>query len=257
MSVRAEALDGIGEIKINTQPGFADAAAFVANLLGVARGHVARNQIAEAGIAALEIIIALGFGNLIWRTLVAFLQRHPDAAVIAQRFAHQRELRLIIAGDRDAGGMDLREAGIGEERAAFVCAPDGGGVGALGVGGKIKDVAVAAGAEHDGIGQMRIRSSPVTRLRVTMPRALPSMTIRSSISVRGNMRDLAGVNLAFERLVGAEQKLLAGLAARVESARNLRAAERAIGQRAAVFAGKRTPWATHWSMMLTLICASR
>ena len=43
-------------------------------------------------------------------------------------------------------------------------------------------------------------------------------------------------DLAFERLIGAEQKLLAGLAARVEGARDLRAAEGAVGERAAVFA---------------------
>ena len=46
------------------------------------------------------------------------------------------------------------------------------------------------------------------------------------------------MNLAFERLIGTEEKLLAGLAARVEGARDLRAAEGAIGERAAVFAGE-------------------
>ena len=41
---------------------------------------------------------------------------------------------------------------------------------------------------------------------------------------------------ALQRLIGAEQKLLAGLSARVERARNLGAAEGAVGQHAAVFA---------------------
>ena len=50
--------------------------------------------------------------------------------------------------------------------------------------------------------------------------------------------DGAGMDLAFERLVGAEQKLLAGLAAGVEGARDLGAAEGAVGERAAVFAGE-------------------
>ena len=51
--------------------------------------------------------------------------------------------------------MDLREAGIGEQRAALVRAPDGGGVRALGVGGQVVDVAVSAGAQHHGVGDVR------------------------------------------------------------------------------------------------------
>ena len=66
MLLDAQALDGVGEIEIDAQAVFADAAAFVADGFGVARSDVARNQIAEAGIAALQIIIALGFGNLGW-----------------------------------------------------------------------------------------------------------------------------------------------------------------------------------------------
>ncbi len=153
--VLAQALDGVAEIQVDGQAGFAHAAAFVADRLGVARGHVARHQVAEAGIRALQVVVALGFGNLAGRALVALLQRHPDAAVVAQRFAHQRELGLVIAGDRNAGGVDLREAGIGEQRAALVRAPDGGGVAALGVGGKVEDVAVAAGGQHHRVGQVR------------------------------------------------------------------------------------------------------
>ena len=72
-----------------------------------------------------------------------------------------------------------------------------------------------------------------------MPRAWPSITIRSSISVRGNILTCAAADLPFERLVGAEQQLLAGLAARVEGARHLRAAEGAVVEVAAVFARER------------------
>src|SRR6185312_15804693 len=46
-------------------------------------------------------------------------------------------------------------------------------------------------------------------------------------------------DLARERLVSAEQKLLAGLAARVKGAGHLRAAEGTVVEQAAVFAGKR------------------
>ena len=65
--VLAEALDGIAEIEVDGEAGFADAAAFVADLLGVAGSHVARHQVAEAGIVALQVVIALGLGNLAGR----------------------------------------------------------------------------------------------------------------------------------------------------------------------------------------------
>ena len=47
------------------------------------------------------------------------------------------------------------------------------------------------------------------------------------------------MHLPHQRLIGAEQQLLAGLAARVEGARHLRAAERAVVEQAAVFARER------------------
>ncbi len=46
---------------------------------------------------------------------VALLLRHPDAAVVAEALAHQRQLRLMLARDRDARRVDLREARVGEE----------------------------------------------------------------------------------------------------------------------------------------------
>ena len=72
-----------------------------------------------------------------------------------------------------------------------------------------------------------------------MPTARPSFTTRSSISVRVYSSTVPRCDLARERLVGAEQQLLAGLAARVERARHLRAAERAVVEQAAVLAGER------------------
>ena len=71
-----------------------------------------------------------------------------------------------------------------------------------------------------------------------MPLAWPSTTTRSSISVRGNICTLPAAICRHKRLISAEQQLLAGLAARVKSARDLRAAEGAVGQQAAVFAGE-------------------
>src|SRR6185369_5880136 len=86
---------------------------------------------------------------------VADLFRRPDAAVIAERLAHQGELRLVIAADRNARGMDLGVTGIRHGRAALVGAPDGRAVRTLRVRRKIEDIAVTAGAEDHGVRQVR------------------------------------------------------------------------------------------------------
>ena len=72
-----------------------------------------------------------------------------------------------------------------------------------------------------------------------MPLAWPSTRTRSSISVCGNICYGAGVYLPAKRLIRAEQQLLAGLAAGVKRARNLRAAKGAVGEQAAIFSRKR------------------
>src|SRR3954453_8419861 len=90
-----------------------------------------------------------------------------------------------------------------------------------------------------------------------IPRALPSTTISSSISWRGvggggaaahDQRDRRGGGVAaaaprpplpLRRLVGADQELLAGLAAGVEGPRDLDAAERAVVEQPAVLPGER------------------
>ena len=71
-----------------------------------------------------------------------------------------------------------------------------------------------------------------------MPTARPSFTTRSSISLRVYSSTVPSCDLVRERLVGAEQQLLAGLAAGVERARHLRAAEGAVVEQAAVLAGE-------------------
>ena len=233
----AEAADGVGEVEVDAEAGFADAAAFVADGFGVAGGDVAGDEVAEGGIFALEVVVALVFGDLIGLALVTFLLWDPDAAVVAERLGHERELGLVVAGDGDAGGVNLREAGIGEERAAFVRAPDGGGVRAFGVGGEVVDVAVAASGEDDGVGEMH---AELAGDEIAGDDAAGLAVDDDEVEHLGarDHGDLAGVDLALEGLIGAEQKLLAGLAARVEGARNLGAAEGAVVEGAAVFAGE-------------------
>ena len=72
-----------------------------------------------------------------------------------------------------------------------------------------------------------------------MPRALPVDDDELEHLVPAELLDRAGGDLALQRLVGADEQLLAGLAARVEGARDLHATERAVVEQAAVLAGER------------------
>ena len=114
----AEPLDCVGKIEINAAPAWANAAAFVANFFGCARRNIPRRKIAVTGIFSLEIIIALVFGDFVRRFAVIFLAfGDPDASIIAERFGHESQLRLMLATDGDAGRMNLRKARISEQSA--------------------------------------------------------------------------------------------------------------------------------------------
>ena len=62
--VPAVPLDGIPEIEVYGQPGLSDAPALVALLLGITRGHVPGDQVAEARIFLFEVIEPFGFGDI-------------------------------------------------------------------------------------------------------------------------------------------------------------------------------------------------
>src|SRR5690606_9197688 len=159
------------------------------------------------------------------------------AAVIAKRLGHEGELGLVVAGDGDAGRVDLRVAGVGEAGAALVGAPDGGGVGLAGVGREVEDVVVAAGGEDDGVAGVTVE---LAGDEVAGDDALGHAVDHDEVNhlVLGDELDRAGTDLLGERGVGTEEELLAGLAAGVEGAGDLGAAEGAVGEQAAVFAGE-------------------
>ena len=162
---------------------------------------------------------------------------HPDAAVVAQRLAHQGQLRLVGAGDRDAGRVDLGVAGVGHVGALAVGPPGGGDVAAHGVGGEEEDVAVAAAGEHDDVGEVGL---DLAGDHVAHDDAAGAAVDHDQLDhlVAGVGLHRAGGDLALEGLVGADQQLLAGLAAGVEGAGDLDAAEGAVVEQAAVLAGE-------------------
>ena len=115
-----------------------------------------------------------------------------------------------------------------------------GDVAALGVGGEVEDVAVAAGGQHHRVGRRGTRSCPVTRSRDDDAAGLAVDHDQvQHLGARVTSSTVPRADLPLQRLVGAEQQLLAGLAAGVEGPRHLRATEGAVGQQAAVLARER------------------
>ena len=85
--VAAQALHGLAEVEVNAAADARDfrayAFALITHVLGAARGDVARDQVAEARVQALQVVIAVGFRNGL-RILgaVSGVLRHPHAAVV-------------------------------------------------------------------------------------------------------------------------------------------------------------------------------
>ena len=134
--------------------------------------------------------------------------------------------------------MDLRVAGVREERALAVRTPDRGGVRALGIRRQVEDVAVAAGSEDDRVGDVGrdVAGDEVAHDDAARP---PLDDDELEHLVADELLHRASRHLPLQRLVGAEQELLPGLTARVERAGDERTAEGAVRERAAVLAGER------------------
>src|ERR1051326_112552 len=146
----AVALDGVLEIEVDSVPGCTDSQALIAHLLRPPGCDVAGDKIAEGRIEPLKVVVALRFRDVARVARIARLLGNPDPAVVPEALAHERELRLMLARDRNAGRMDLREAGVAEERAPLVRAPDRRRVRLFCVGREIEDVAVSARREDHG-----------------------------------------------------------------------------------------------------------
>ena len=133
--------------------------------------------------------------------------------------------------------MNLCEAGIGKERAAFVSAPAGGDVRAVRVRRQIKNVAVAACTENDSIGDVGIdfAGDQIARDDTTSTSVDDDKIEHLGSRIHGHR---AGLHLTLECLISAEKKLLSRLAPRIKCTRHLRATKRTIRQRAAVFTRK-------------------
>ena len=61
-----------------------DAAALVTGLLGAAGGDVPGGQVAEAGVLALQVVVALRVRDIRRQPVITMRRGDPDAAVVAQ-----------------------------------------------------------------------------------------------------------------------------------------------------------------------------
>ena len=228
-------LDRVREVEEHAVVQRTHTAAFVDDGLCVARGDVAGDQVAEARVLALQVVVALVLGDVDRTALVLVAGRHPDATVVAQRLAHQGELRLRLIRRWDAGRVDLGVARVGERRTLAVGPPDGRRVAGHGVGRQVVDVAVATGAQHHGVARVGLEftGEQIAGGDADRPAVLDHHVEHLGAVVQG---DRAEVDLAGERLVGAEQQLLTGLAPGVEGACHLGPAEGPVVEQAAVLA---------------------
>ena len=233
--VVAEALDRLLEVEVDAVLLRPDTATGVDFGLDRARRHVARHEVAERGVAPLEEVVAVVDGDLVGCPGIVELLRDPDPTVVAQRLRHQRELALEVVAARDARGVDLGEARVREQRTPLVRPPRRGDVARLGVGRQVVGVAVPAGAQGDGVRRPRLHRAG---REIAGDDADGAAVLHHEVEhLRPRVHlHRAAVDLVRERLVGAEQQLLAGLAAGVERARHLRATERAVVEQPAVLA---------------------
>src|SRR5262245_63813011 len=80
-----QSFDRIGEVQVDAASAGAYAESLVAYLFRRSRSDIAWRKISVARIFAFEVVVAVGFGNHMWRlAAIFFLFRHPDAPVVAQ-----------------------------------------------------------------------------------------------------------------------------------------------------------------------------
>jgi hypothetical protein len=237
--VLAQPPDGVLEVEVHPASVRADAAPVVALLLHRPGGDVARGEVPVARILALEEVVAVFLGDGFRRLPdVLPLPGDPASTVVAERFGHEGQLRLVLARLRDAGGVDLGVAGVGEEGALLVGLPDGRDAAPHGVGGEVEHVDVPARAQQDRVAHV---AADLPRDQVAQRDPLGLAVDHHEVEHLGAGVHLhrARADLAREGGVGPEEELLAGLPAGVEGPGDLRAAERAGLQVAAVVARER------------------
>ena len=158
--LKSKAFDALREIEEHCKTRVVYSKSLVATLFCGTRGHVARNQVAEGGIATFQVIVAIFFGNVrpaflsCLQCLSVFnLLGHPDTAVVTQRLRHQRQFRLLVAVYGNTSGVNLYVRRVGKVGTLAVTLYGGGAVAAHSVGREEVGVAISTGSNNHGVGR--------------------------------------------------------------------------------------------------------
>ena len=153
--VDAQTVDSLTEVEEYCLTGVVHAKALVAALLGGAACHVTGHEVTEGWIAALEVVVALLFGNVATFNLTALqalsvfnILWNPNASVVTQRLTHKGELRLLVAVTWDAGGVNLHIGRVCKVSALAVASHCGTHVAGHSVGREEIGVSVTAGGDN-------------------------------------------------------------------------------------------------------------
>ncbi len=141
----------VADVEVDAHPSGLHAESLLdADFEDFAGADVAGDKVAILGVAFLEKIVALVFGDVVRVAGVLRLAGDPDAtALAAGTFADQSQL----VGAGDGRGMDLDELGIAIACAGLVDAADRGAVAGNGIGGAAVDGPAAAAGDHQGVGR--------------------------------------------------------------------------------------------------------
>ena len=133
----------------------------------------------------------------------------------------------MLAAQRDAGRVNLRETRIAKQRAAAMGPPYGSTVGSLGIRREVEDIGISSGRQHNHVGGVAI---DLTGHQVPRHDAARSAIDNDDVEqfTPDMHRHSSGCDLLFEGLISAQQELLSRLAARVEGSFDLHATERPI-----------------------------
>ena len=136
--------------------------------------------------------------------------------------------------------MDLGEAGVGEAGPLQVGPPDGADIALHRIGGEIKHIRIAAAGQQHRMGGEGFQGAAQAMAAHHTPRHPIHADQLHHLAPAEELHPPCR-HLPHQRLVGAIQQLLAGLAAGVEGAAHQGATEAAVGQGAAVVPGEGHP----------------
>ena len=243
--VDTKAVDSLREVEEHGKTGVVHAEALVATLLSGTRSNVARHEVTEGRIAALQVVVAILFGNVatldfaLLELLCVFeFLGNPDAAVVTERLRHKGEFRLLVAVYGDTGGVNLHVSRICEVGTLAVASYCGATVAAHSVCRKEICVAVTAGGDNHSVSGKALKLAGYEVFGDdTAGTAVDDNYVVHLIAVEA--LHLAELDLAVERRVSTEKELLSGLTLGIESTRYLCTTERAVGEGATIFASER------------------